>query len=550
MSEKKNNNNTEQVKEKPEKKKLGKKGILAIILSSVALVGIITGIVFAVILSNQTIADYSKGKLSRYVYVPKELYESYNVTVDIPEITDEDVDEQIVKILRSFREPYKDEDGNDILYSLPNVNISAGDIAYIYYRGYTEEDGVKSYFDGGCNFADAEPYALDIGSGKFIPGFESALIGRNPDREIYEDKYASIENKHSGFVEDGDIVSITYSVMTSDTIKENKDVVIDLSDPDVDSRWGEGFRAFLIGKEIDSDKVICKLSDKEEFVCDGENGEYLYYNITIKSACYVDDTKPYFIVDVTFPTNYEAEELRGKDAHFEVYITGVQDYNIPEFNDAFVTDKIKMTAESLASYEGDTLAEKYKAYIKEALNLTRDQQILALKEDTFWKIVVEGAQFKKDLPEKEVRKYYDALMSELNVSFNYQAANTQYANDFDGFARYSLGLAADADWKAFLRQDAEYSVKEKLVFYYILKTEDLKPSKAEYQEIYEPIFNDHLQEYLDFYKITASDPDYEAKLKKAKEEVLDTYGEDYFKEQVYYNYVMGKVVENAVEVTP
>jgi len=56
--------------------------------------------------------------------------------------------------------------------------LKMGDTAYIYYRGTV--DGEE--FEGGSNMSDKTPYGLGLGSGSFIPGFESGLVGVIPNQ--------------------------------------------------------------------------------------------------------------------------------------------------------------------------------------------------------------------------------------------------------------------------------------------------------------------------------------------------------------------------------
>ena len=69
-------------------------------------------------------------------------------------------------------ESYKTSTGNKIT----DRPIAKGDVVMLYYEGYL--NGEK--FSGGSNMSDANPHALEIGSGSFIPGFEEALIGIIP----------------------------------------------------------------------------------------------------------------------------------------------------------------------------------------------------------------------------------------------------------------------------------------------------------------------------------------------------------------------------------
>ena len=190
MSDKKKINTNEQA-DGEKKRRFGKKSIITLVVSSV-LVLALTGCAIAGVFNFEF--NYEKRDLSKFISVPEELYNSFDVTVNIPEITDFDVEEEVVKLLYSKRITPEGR-----IFSSKNVTISAGDVAYIYFRGYTLEDGVKAYFDGGCNF-DGTYTTLEIGKGDFIPGFESGLIGKN------QQNYATLNKRTSGVVAEGDLL--------------------------------------------------------------------------------------------------------------------------------------------------------------------------------------------------------------------------------------------------------------------------------------------------------------------------------------------------------
>ena len=532
------NKTTIQNETSSETKKLGKKGLITIITSAVVLFAIVVGLIIGVVVSDSGFNSefkYEKRDLTKYVNVPTELIKSFNVTVNIPEITEADVLEEIYKLQCS-----KKIVPETPVYSKPNVTISVGDVAYIYYRGYTLENGVKTYFDGGCNFNSAIT-ALEIGSASFIPGFESGLIGKN------QQDYATISVKNSGFIAADDIVTIKYSVIRDDnTILNNQTVTIDLGDPDLDKRWGEGFGEFFKGKIIDADKVI--ETDAKLIVptiCEGYNGQDVYHNVTIMSACSIDDsTKDTLVVEAKFPYDYSEASLKGKTAYFEVYIKGVDDYTVYDFDDQFITNELKVTLDDLATYTGDTLVEKYKDYMLKELQATRESAIKLIAEESFWEQIMAATEVKK-LPKREVDKMYDNMYYQLVSVFESQASGTVYANDFDGFACAFLDISSNSDWKAQLRLKAEEAVKEKLIFYTIVQMEGLIPTEEEYNAIYEVVFQDHLQDYLDYYKITPESADYERSLAYAKQEVLATYGDAYFKELIMYDFVMSEIISRA-----
>lgn len=539
------NTNTEKTKEKKtseknasEKKKLGKKEIFIIVFAAVALVGITLGIVLGIIFNKKKSFDYNTANLSKYVTLDEKYYNGYNVKVDIPEITDADVEEEMLKLLCANKIVPEGP-----VYNIPGITISAGDIANIYYRGYTMENDIKTYFDGGCNFADTYT-ALEIGSGTFVPGFESGLINKN------QENYATMTKHESGVVRPGDLISITYSMLSGDgTSKRAQTVLIDLSDPELDDRWGEGFRAYFLNKIIDKDKVYATGVSSDEALKvktvskdDGSAKYDIYFDITISVACRISEGEK-LIVEGKFPTDYTSEDLRGKTGYFEVYIVSVKDYDVPVLNDAFITDTLKVSADELAKYEGDNLVEKYKKLLKEELNTERDEKITAFIENTFWDQAIANAEFKK-LPESELDKHVNSAIFDLTALFE-GGYGSYYNNDFDAFARAYLELSSNADWRAQLRKDAEASVKQRLVFYYIVREENIEPSDAEYNAIYDKVFAEHLQDYLDYYKITEDSEGYAEKLETAKETIKNTYGDSYWSELVIYEYAMEKIVSFA-----
>lgn len=113
--------------------------------------------------------DYYGSEISEYCTVPPAAYAAPRLSLDV---SDAELDEYFEMLLR----------WNPIEILVTDRAVVSGDITYIYYTGYI--DGVA--FEGGSNAADAKPYALKIGSGAFIPGFEDALIGMVPSETSKE----------------------------------------------------------------------------------------------------------------------------------------------------------------------------------------------------------------------------------------------------------------------------------------------------------------------------------------------------------------------------
>ena len=533
MSDQNNINSAEEKVTFEEKKRLNATKVFLIVFGVIALLAIIASIVIAIVLNKKdekTGFDYANTDLSSYLYVAENLYKNYEVDVNIDEITDFDVKNAIMQVLCANKTKPSKTPAN-----VPNVTISVGDVANIYYRGYTVEDGKNIYFDGGCNFSGAYT-DLEIGSGTFIAGFEYNLVGKN------QQDYATMTKVSEGNTQSGDIIKLTYSVTYADgTSKNGATAIIDLSDPMLDELWGEGFSACLnaeggheVGKLFggkNSGSALAVPSTKSA------GGTDVYFDMTINEIYRISEGDR-LIVDCHFPSDYQDASLAGKDAKFEVYIRTVQDYTAPEYNEAFITDVLKLSDSYLSSYAGNTLIEKYESYVKDQLVYQREETIKTSIEDAFWTQIIANAEFMK-LPEGEVEDYYNQYVANIESAYqNY----TSYYSSLDAFARAYLELGSNADWKATLRKDAEDSVKQRLIFYYIVDVENLNPTDAEYKELYDYIFEQHLQSYLEYYGITESSENYELKLETGKQIVLQEYGQEYFDELVLYDYVMEKII--------
>ena len=115
--------------------------------------------------------DYFAADVKTDVTIDKSVYTDMQLT--LPSyllVTQEDVMDYIAYVLFQYRTA---SNGNTQVTDQP---MKMGDTAYIYYKGMI--DGVE--FEGGSNWDDASPYALGLGSGSFIDGFEDGLVGVIP----------------------------------------------------------------------------------------------------------------------------------------------------------------------------------------------------------------------------------------------------------------------------------------------------------------------------------------------------------------------------------
>lgn len=131
--------------------------------------------------------------------------------------------------------------------------------------------------------------------------------------------------------------------------------------------------------------------DFEGFV-DGvpfEGGKGEDYSLTIGSHSFIDTFEEQLIgmnigeektVNVTFPENYQAEELAGKPAEFKVIVKEIKVKELPELDDDFAQDVS----------EFDTM-EEYKEDVRKNLTESKEKEALAAKEDKVLEKIIENS---------------------------------------------------------------------------------------------------------------------------------------------------------------
>lgn len=151
--------------------------------------------------------------------------------------------------------------------------------------------------------------------------------------------------------------------------------------------------------------------DFEGFV-DGvafEGGKGTDYALTIGSHSFIDTFEEQLIgknigeeveVNVTFPEEYHAEELKGKPALFKVVIKEIKTKELPELDDDFAQDVSDF----------DTLAE-YKEDIKNKLLEKAEKAAKNEKEEKLIDAII--ADSKMDIPEAMIETQQDQMIREF-----------------------------------------------------------------------------------------------------------------------------------------
>ncbi len=213
------------------------------------------------------------------------------------EVTDEDIDKEVNKIL----------DRNSRLVVVEDREAQNGDIAVIDFKGLLDGEA----FEGGT----AEKYSLTLGSGSFIPGFEDQVVGHKTGEE--------------------------------------------------------------------------------------------------------------FTIDVTFPEDYQAENLKGKAVKFEIKLHEIKKKELPEFDDDFVKDVS----------EFDTV-DAYKADIREKLEKDRKDEAENSKERQIADKLRELMQ--AEVPEAMYDNQVENLIDEFAMNLRAQGIDLETYMQYTGLTQEKL----------------------------------------------------------------------------------------------------------------
>ena len=166
-------------------------------------------------------------------------------------------------------------------------------------------------------------------------------------------------------------------------------------------------------------------------------------------------------LQVKFPEEYHAEELKGKDAVFHVKVNGIQVTEKPELDDDFAAD----------ISEFDTFAEYRESIVKELTdNINRSNEVAL--ENALVEKAVENAEM--DVPQAMIDEQAEYMVQEMAVRMSYQGLKIEDYMKYTGQTAESM--------KAAYRPEAEKRVKAQLVIDAIIKAEGLEPGEEEIEK--------------------------------------------------------------------
>lgn len=201
---------------------------------------------------------------------------------------------------------------------------------------------------------------------------------------------------------------------------------------------------------------------------DGGKGDN--YPLTIGSHSFIDNFEEQLIgmnigdekeVQVTFPDNYHAENLKGKPAVFKVKINEIKEKLLPDLDDDFASDVSDF----------DTLDE-YKEELKKTIGEKKESEAKTKKQNEAVDKAVENS--KMDIPSAMIDKQVQRMVEDFSQRLQQQGLTIEQYFQYTGLTPDKI--IGD------MKPEAERRIKNSLVLTAVAKAENIEISDDEYEE--------------------------------------------------------------------
>ena len=198
-----------------------------------------------------------------------------------------------------------------------------------------------------------------------------------------------------------------------------------------------------------------------------EGGEAQGFDLTLGSGQFIPGFEDQVVgmnigetkdVNVSFPENYQAENLKGKPAVFSVKLNALQGKELPELNDAFIKDAT-----------GSETVEEYKAKTKERLQKNADRKANDDTENSILEAIAANAE--AEIPQAMIEREIDSLIQKFEYQLMYQGLKLQ---DYLDFLKVTL-----SDFRKNYEEQAKKNVLNQLVISQLIKEENIEATEEE-----------------------------------------------------------------------
>jgi len=188
-------------------------------------------------------------------------------------------------------------------------------------------------------------------------------------------------------------------------------------------------------------------------------------------------------LNVTFPENYQAENLAGKPVVFKVKLHEVKAKKTSELNDEWVQSLAREGVQTVDELKAATKKELEDKKAEEAKNVIADQVLTTILDQAVMDIP-------QEMIDEEIKHYKESVEQQAK----------QYGLEFDMFL--SLSGVSPEQFEVQAKADSEKRVKTTLVLEAVAKAENLTATEEDLREKYEELakrYNmavDEIKKYL------------------------------------------------------
>lgn len=275
------------------------------------------------------------------------------------------------------------------------------------------------------------------------------------------------------------VITATVAIYPEVEVKEYKGIEIEKVDGEVTTEDVEkelanmqkrNARMIAVDREVkDGDHIIL---DYKGFVGEEQfqGGTAEGYPLVIGSGSFIPGFEEQLVgakkeeeveVKVTFPEEYHAEDLAGKEAVFKCVVHEVKEEELPELDDEFAKDVSEHdTLEELKKETEEKIAKAKKSW---AENQMKDRAIDAVCEKNHI-----------DIPESMILEEIDQMMRELDMQLQQQGLGLQQYLQFMG--------KEIADFREEAKDDATKRVKMRMIIRAVVEAEGIEASDEEIEK--------------------------------------------------------------------
>ena len=163
-------------------------------------------------------------------------------------------------------------------------------------------------------------------------------------------------------------------------------------------------------------------------------------------------------VNVTFPENYQAENLKGKAAVFAVKLNKIQGKELPEVTDEFIKEAT-----------GSETVEEYKAKTRERLQAQADRRSNDATENSILEAI--AANTEAEIPQAMIEREIDSLVQKFEYQLMYQGLKLQ---DYLDFLKVTV-----EDFRKNYEEQAKKNVLSQLIISQLIKEENIEATEEE-----------------------------------------------------------------------